>query len=68
MILPQSYPYFYLRVNDRGERYCNEDCDSVNMCVNQLQQHEGKSWSIWDNKWREEIPASLEVSGGMSWD
>ncbi|MFR5092099.1 MAG: hypothetical protein ACLTDR_08965 [Adlercreutzia equolifaciens] len=35
MILPQSYPYFYLRVNDRGERYCNEDCDSVNI-VNQL--------------------------------
>lgn len=68
MFLPQTYPYFYLRVNDRGERYCNEDCDSVNMCVNQLQQHEGKSWAIWDNKWREEIPASLEVSGGMSWD
>lgn len=68
MLLPQSYPYFYLRVNDRGERYCNEDCDSVNMCINQLQQHAGCSWAIWDNKWREEIPASLEVSGGMSWD
>ncbi|MEC4273083.1 FAD-dependent oxidoreductase [Adlercreutzia sp. R25] len=68
MMLPQTYPYFYLHVNDRGERFCNEDCDSVNMCINQLQQHEAKAWSIWDNKWREEIPASLEVSGGMSWD
>lgn len=68
MNLPMTYPYFYLRVNDRGERFCNEDCDSVNMCVNQLQQHAGAAWAIWDNKWREEIPASLEFSGGMSWD
>ena len=68
MVLPQTYPYFYLRVNDRGERFCNEDCDSVNMCIGQLQQHEGKAWAIWDAKWPDEIPASLEVSGGMSWD
>lgn len=68
MLLPQVYPYFYLRVNDRGERFCNEDCDSVNMCINQLAEHEGKAWAIWDAKWPEEIPASLEVSGGMSWD
>lgn len=68
MLLPMTYPYFYLRVNDRGERFCNEDCDSVNMCVNQLQQHAGATWAIWDDKWREEIPASLEYSGGMSWD
>ena len=68
MLLPQTYPYFYLHVNDRGERFCNEDCDSVSMCVNQLTQHGGNAWSVWDAKWPEEIPASLEVSGGMSWD
>lgn len=68
MLLPQVYPYFYLRVNDRGERFCNEDCDSVNMCINQLAQHQGKAWAIWDAKWPQEIPASLAVSGGMSWD
>lgn len=68
MMLPNTYPYFYLRVNDRAERFCNEDCDSVNMCINQLQQHEGKSWAIFDSKWPTEIPASLEYSGGMSWD
>lgn len=68
MMLPNTYPYFYLRVNDRGERFCNEDCDSVNMCINQLQQHEAKSWAIFDSKWPTEIPASLEYSGGMSWD
>ncbi len=68
MLLPQMYPYFYLHVNDRGERFCNEDCDSVNMCINQLCQHAGTAWSIWDAKWPEEIPESLKVSGGMSWD
>lgn len=68
MMLPMTYPYFYLRVNKLGERYCNEDCDSVNMCINQAQQPQGTSWAIWDAKWPTEIPASLEVSGGMSWD
>lgn len=68
MMLPNTYPYFYLRVNDRAQRFCNEDSDSVNMCVNQLQQHEAKTWAIFDSKWPTEIPASLEVSGGMSWD
>lgn len=68
MMLPMTYPYFYLRVNNLGQRYCNEDCDSVNMCINQAQQPAGTSWAIWDAKWRTEIPASLEVSGGMSWD
>lgn len=68
MMLPMTYPYFYLRVNNLGQRYCNEDCDSVNMCINQAQQPQGTSWAIWDAKWRTEIPASLEVSGGMSWD
>lgn len=68
MMLPNTYPYFYLRVNDRGERFCNEDCDSVNMCINQLQQHEAKTWAIFDSKWPTEIPASLKYSGGMSWD
>lgn len=68
MLLPMTYPYFYLHVNDRGERFCNEDVDSVNMCINQLAQHSGAAWSIWDAKWPEEIPASLEFGGGMSWD
>lgn len=68
MLLPMTYPYFYLHVNNLAKRYCNEDCDSVNMCINQLQQPNGTSWSIFDAKWRTEIPASLEVSGGMSWD
>ncbi|MEC4185036.1 FAD-dependent oxidoreductase [Adlercreutzia sp. R21] len=68
MMLPMTYPYFYLRVNNLGQRYCNEDCDSVNMCINQAQQPHGTSWAIWDAKWRTEIPASLEFSGGMSWD
>ena len=68
MLLPMTYPYFYLRVNKLGQRYCNEDCDSVNMCINQMQQPAGTSWAIFDEKWRTEIPASLKVSGGMSWD
>ncbi len=68
MLLPFTYPYFYLRVNKNGKRFMNEDCGSTGMSVGQLSQPEGIAWSIWDAKWPSELPASLEFGGGMDWD
>lgn len=68
MLLPFTYPYFYLHVNKNADRFMNEDSNSVGISVAQLSQPNGIAWSIWDNKWREELPASLEFGGGMDWD
>ena len=68
MFLPFTYPYFYLHVNKNGERFMNEDSNSVGMSVGQMNQPNGIAYSIWDSKWKEEIPASLEFGGGMDWD
>lgn len=37
-------------------------------CSPQLRQPDHISWAVWDSKWPEEIPASLEYGGGMAWD
>lgn len=68
MLLPFTYPYFYLHVNKNGDRFMNEDSNSVGISVAQLRQPQGIAWSVWDNKWREELPASLQYGGGMDWD
>ena len=68
MWLPFTYPYFYLHVNNLGKRFMNEDTGSVNMSVGQILQPKAEAWSVFDSKWPTEIPASLEVGGGMSWD
>ncbi len=68
MLLPFTYPYFYLHVNKNADRFMNEDSNSVGISVAQLSQPQGIAWSIWDSKWTEELPASLEFGGGMDWD
>lgn len=68
MFLPFTYPYFYLNVNKNGERYRNEDSFSVAISIDQMLQPEARTWSVWDSKWEEEIPASLAYGGGMDWD
>lgn len=68
LMIFMGYAYGYLRVNKHGERYVNEDSGYVGGCNAQLLQPEAISWGVWDDKWREEIPASLEYGGGMSWD
>ena len=68
MFLPFTYPYYYLHVNKNGERFMNEDSNSVGMSVGHMNQPGGVAYSIWDSKWEKEIPASLEFGGGMDWD
>lgn len=68
MLLPFTYPYFYLHVNNLGKRFMNEDTNSVAMSIGQLTQPKGEAFSIWDSKWNTEIPSSLEYGGGMDWD
>lgn len=68
MMLFKAYCYHYLRVNKHGHRYVNEDSGYVGTVVSQLRQPDHISWAIWDDKWREELPASLAYGGGMAWD
>ena len=63
-----GYCYHYLRTNALGERYVNEDSGYGGTVAAQLMQPRAISWAIWADKWREEIPASLEYSGGMAHD
>ncbi|MEE0706854.1 MAG: FAD-dependent oxidoreductase [Adlercreutzia sp.] len=67
-MLFRGYCYHYLRTNALGQRYVNEDSGYTGTVAAQLQQPQAISWAIWDDKWREEIPASLEYAGGMAYD
>lgn len=68
VMLFKAYCYHYLRVNKYGRRYVNEDSGYEGTVVSQLRQPDHISWAVWDSKWPEEIPASLEYGGGMAWD
>ncbi len=68
MMIFRAYSYHYLRTNKHGKRYCNEDNGYPGAAVAQLRQPDQISWAIWDDKWKTELPASLAVGGGMSWD
>lgn len=67
-MLFRGYCYHYLRTNALGERYVNEDSGYCGTVSAQLLQPQAISWAVWDDKWREEIPASLEYAGGMAYD
>lgn len=67
-MLFRGYCYHYLRTNALGERYVNEDSGYTGTIAAQLLQPQAISWAIWDDKWREEIPASLQYAGGMAYD
>ncbi|MDD5805840.1 MAG: FAD-dependent oxidoreductase [Eggerthellales bacterium] len=68
LMIFMAYAYSYLRVNKLGQRYVNEDSGYVGGGNAQLNQPEAISFAIWDDKWREELPAQLPYAGGMSWD
>ncbi len=67
-MLFRGYCYHYLRTNALGERYVNEDSGYCGTVAAQLLQPQAISWAIWDDKWREEIPGSLDYAGGMAYD
>ncbi|KUG02773.1 fumarate reductase flavoprotein subunit [hydrocarbon metagenome] len=47
----------WLNVNNRGERYCNEELPYAYLCNAQRQQPELGRWAIWDAKWEVEAPS-----------
>jgi len=38
-----------LRLNVRGERFCNEDCNGAYTAITVLREPEQKAWGIWDH-------------------
>ncbi|MBP1762327.1 MAG: fumarate reductase/succinate dehydrogenase-like protein [Firmicutes bacterium] len=47
----------WLNVNNRGQRYCNEELPYAYLCNAQRQQPELGRWAIWDAKWETEAPS-----------
>lgn len=46
----------WLWVNAKGDRFTNEDLPWGYLCAQLLKQPGAMAWSIWDSKWKEEIP------------
>ncbi|QPC80941.1 FAD-dependent oxidoreductase [Phototrophicus methaneseepsis] len=72
MIHPQAFSwlqYAYLFVNQRGQRYMNED-SWVQAKSLQLMMQPDVPWgfSIFDANWPEEVAQTVEIGGGMFWD
>lgn len=73
MIHPQGYArlnHFFMIVNTLGKRFMNEGAWSQGKSLGILttEGNAGHAWTIFDDKWLEEIPQTLEIGGGMFWD
>jgi len=72
MIHPQAFSwlhYAYLYVNQRGQRFMNEDSWVQGKSLQCLTQPEHPwAYSIFDAKWPQEVPQTLPTGGGMFWD
>ncbi|MBQ8024886.1 MAG: FAD-dependent oxidoreductase [Oscillospiraceae bacterium] len=72
MILhPQAYfyaNYCFLFVDDRGERFMNEDNYIQGKGIAMLRRNMRYAWSILDGKWRQTIPRTIPLGGGIFWD
>lgn len=60
--------YCFLHVNKNGERYSNEDATPQVVCNTKVLQPGGIAWAVYDSKFIDEIPKTLEEGGGMFWD
>lgn len=60
--------YFYLQVNKLGLRFQNEDKSSQANGVMKAMQPDNTAWVVFDDKYLEEIPTTLDKGGGFSWD
>lgn len=47
----------WLNVNERGQRYVNEELPYAYLCNAQRQQPDLVRWAIWDAKWPQEAPS-----------
>ncbi len=71
MIHPQ-FPcvrsYCFLFVNQKGERFMNEDTWIQGKCQQILYQNQSTAWSIIDGDWEKKVPRTLPYGGGIFWD
>ena len=60
--------YCFLFVNQKGERFMNEDTWVQGKCEQILYQNRSTAWSIIDGDWERKVKATLPYGGGMFWD
>ncbi len=60
--------YCFLHVNKYGKRYSNEDATPQLICNAKSLQPDGIAWVVYDDKFLDEIPQTLEEGGGLFWD
>lgn len=60
--------YCFLHVNKKGVRYSNEDATPQLVCNTKTMQPDNLAWVIYDDKFLDEIPKTIETGGGLFWD
>lgn len=60
--------YCFLHVNKNGERYSNEDATPQVVCNTKEIQPDGIAWTVYDDKFLDELPKTIEIGGGLFWD
>ncbi|MAU08392.1 MAG: FAD-binding dehydrogenase [Anaerolineaceae bacterium] len=72
MLHPQAFSwiqYCFLFVNQRGQRFMNEDSWVQAKSLQTLNQPDNPwAYSIFDANWPEYVPQTVGIGGGMFWD
>ncbi|HHV34024.1 MAG TPA: FAD-dependent oxidoreductase [Syntrophomonadaceae bacterium] len=72
MIHPQAFAwisYFFLFVNQEGNRFMNEDTWPQGKSLGAMRQPKGPwAYSIFDSKWPKEVAESIPYGGSLFWD
>ncbi|WP_425805287.1 FAD-dependent oxidoreductase [Desulfitobacterium sp. Sab5] len=63
-----AWSYCFLNINKNGERYSNEDATPQAVCNAKMEQPDRIAWSVYDDKFLDELPKTIEIGGGMFWD
>jgi succinate dehydrogenase/fumarate reductase flavoprotein subunit len=63
-----AWPYFFLHVNKRGQRFQNEDLSCQANCLGMMIQPGGVSWTLLDSDFLKHVPKTLAIGGGFFWD
>ncbi len=63
-----AWGYCFLHVNKFGRRYHNEDVTAQANCTAKMMQPDNIGWAVYDDKFLDVLPGTLERGGGMFWD
>ncbi|SDE56988.1 FAD-dependent oxidoreductase [Sporomusa acidovorans] len=63
-----AWSYCFLHVNKNGERYSNEDATPQAVCMAKMEQPDRVAWAVYDDRFLDELPKTVEIGGGMFWD